>query len=132
MKQTSKYKLCRNDIILAAVFAAAAVILAVIFFLVPGKRQGNTLVITIDGQEYGRYSLSKEQTINIETERGINTVVIKDNAAHMEEADCPDSYCIKMGKKSNAGETIVCLPHRLVVEIVSEDNAPLEFDVIAE
>ena len=132
MKQNSKYKICRNDIILAAVLAAAAAALAVVFFLIPGKEQGNTAVITIEGREYGRYSLSVDQTIRVENEKGINTVVIRDGSAHMEEADCPDGYCINMGDKSKAGETIVCLPHRLVVEIISGENTTQEFDVIAE
>ena len=132
MKHNSRYKLCRNDIILAAVLAAAAAALAVIFFLIPGEKQGNTAVITIDGQEYGRYSLSGEQTIEISSEKGQNTIVIRDDAVHMEEADCPDGYCIYRGDISRTGETIVCLPHRLVVEIISEDDTPEEFDVIAE
>ena len=133
MKRNSQYKICKNDIILAAVLAAAAVVLAVVFFLIPGEKQGNTAVITIDGREYGRYSLSKDQTIEIvDDEKGKNTVIIRDNAAHMEEADCPDGYCIYRGNISRAGETIVCLPHRLVVEIISEDNTSEEFDVIAE
>ena len=132
MKQNSKYKICRNDIILAAALAAAAAALAVVFFLVPGKKQGNTAVITTEGREYGRYSLSVDQTISIENEKGTNTVIISGGSVHMEEADCPDGYCINMGNKSKAGETIVCLPHRLVVEIISEENAAEEFDVIAE
>ena len=35
----------------------------------------------------------------------------------MKEADCPDKYCVKQGKIKNVGETIVCLPHKVVVEI---------------
>ena len=132
MKQNHKYKLCRNDIILAAVFAAAAVALAVMFFLISGRKEGNTAVITADGREYGRYSLSADRTIEISSEKGLNRVVIKDNAVHMEDADCPDGYCISRGNISKVGETIVCLPHRLVVEIRSEDDTELEFDVIAE
>ena len=133
MKNNSQYKLCKNDIILAAVLAAAAVALAVIFFLIPEEKQGNIAVVTIEGMEYGRYSLSKDQTVEISNEKGHNTLIIKDSKAYMEEADCPDGYCIYRGNISTVGETIVCLPHRLVVEIISgDDDAQEEFDVIAE
>ena len=38
----------------------------------------------------------------------------------MTEADCPDKICVNTGKISKIGETIVCLPHRVVVEIQGE------------
>ena len=36
----------------------------------------------------------------------------------MTDADCPDKLCVKTGRISKTGETIVCLPHRVVVEII--------------
>ena len=48
---------------------------------------------------------------------GSNTVVIENGTVYMKDADCPDKLCEKTGKISKNGETIVCLPHRVVVEI---------------
>ena len=44
----------------------------------------------------------------------------------MKEANCPDKLCIHQGKISKNGETIVCLPHGLIVEIKSDDNPELD------
>jgi hypothetical protein len=35
----------------------------------------------------------------------------------MAEADCPDGLCVKQHKIDKTGQTIVCLPHRVVIEI---------------
>ncbi|MCI8387459.1 MAG: NusG domain II-containing protein [Clostridiales bacterium] len=33
------------------------------------------------------------------------------------EADCPDRLCMKAGKISRAGQTIICVPARVLIEI---------------
>ena len=50
----------------------------------------------------------------------------------MEEADCPDGYCKEQGHISKNKQTIVCLPHKLVVEISddSEKSEPDSVDMI--
>ena len=41
----------------------------------------------------------------------------------MESASCPDRLCVKQGTKSQVGDTIVCLPHRLVATVISAEEA---------
>ena len=52
-----------------------------------------------------------------------NILVIEHGAVHMEEASCPDKLCVRQGDKSRIGETIVCLPHRLSLELLSAEEA---------
>ena len=59
----------------------------------------------------------------------VNTLVIKDGEASMTEADCPDGICVAHRPIKNTGESIVCLPHKIVVEIQSEENID-ELDVV--
>ena len=40
----------------------------------------------------------------------------------MGPADCPDGYCIRQGKITGKGQVIVCLPHRLVLEVTGEES----------
>ena len=49
-------------------------------------------------------------------------VYIEDGAAWISEADCPDGYCIRQGKITGKGQVIVCLPHRLVLEVTGEES----------
>lgn len=79
--------------------------------------QKSQVVVTVDGEIYGRYSLSEDQVIEIEKADFYNRIRIEDGEAYMEEANCPDGYCEEQGKISDRTQTIVCLPHKLVVEI---------------
>lgn len=113
----------KKDLILAGMVLLIAGILALALRL-PKTESENTLKITVDGETYGTYSLAQDQTVKIETDHGTNTLVIENGSVHMEEADCPDGYCKRQGTISRVNETIVCLPHKLVVEVESAGFAP--------
>lgn len=124
---SNKRKL-KNDIILAVivvVVAATGLLLVNVF-----RTEGSFAVIKIDGKETGRYPLSVDTEVIIETgDDGKNTLVIEDNKAFMKDANCPDKICEGHSKISYKGETIVCLPHKVVIEIVTEDSEN-ELDVV--
>ena len=89
---------------------------------------GNQIQITVDGVVYGTYSLEKNQVIEVKEDDFYNRIRIQDGAAYMEEANCPDGYCEEQGKINGRTQTIVCLPHKLVVEVLDvngleDDNA---------
>ena len=119
----------KRDIILVVCVIAAALILYAVLKLTSGE-SGSQAVVTIDGDVYGTYSLDTPQEIEIETEYGTNVLCIEDGEIYMVEADCPDGYCISQGKISRGNETIVCLPHKLVVTISSDEEQEDDFDAI--
>lgn len=61
-------------------------------------------------------------TIPIESEYGYNLIEIGDNEIRVIEADCPDKIDVKQGYISRIGETIVCLPNKMVIEIKGVDS----------
>lgn len=83
---------------------------------------GNTVRITVDGKIYGEYDLNTNQKISVELENGYNNIVIEDGKAYMENADCPDKYCMEYAPINYGNQTIICLPHKLVVEIVNNKD----------
>ena len=87
------------------------------------ENQEKQVVIKVDGEVYGRYALDEDQVIEVQEGDFYNRVRIKDGKAYMEEADCPDGYCEEQGKINNRTQTIVCLPHKLVVEIEEVENS---------
>lgn len=128
MKITKKI---RNDIILVAVILliAAAGLLAVNFT----KQEGSTVLVKIDGEVTKSYSINKNRTVDIVTgdnNEFLNTLVIEDGKVYMSDADCPDKICKEHRPISYSGETIVCLPHRIVIEITAENSAP-DLDAVA-
>ncbi len=107
----------RSDLML---IVPALLLGAVLFLAVYGNMpEGNHACVFVDGKETARYSMEKdgEYTIRGYTGQGTNRLVIKDRKAWIETADCPDRICVRHSPVSRKGETIICLPHRVVVEI---------------
>lgn len=83
-------------------------------------KSGKEVLVSIDGKEVYSLSLSKdtEKTITSgDNDVFSNKLIIKDGAAFIESANCPDKVCVSHRKISNVGETIICLPHKLVISI---------------
>lgn len=81
--------------------------------------------IQVNGEEIKKIIYDKSiigKTIPIETEYGYNLIEIGDEEVRVIEASCPDKIDVKQGYISNIGETIVCLPNRLVIEIKGMDK----------
>ena len=96
---------------------------------IAGKRSHNTIRITVDGKEFGTYSLSQDQIIHI---GDTNVCEIKDGKVTMKKADCKDQICADHKAIEKSGETIVCLPHKVVIEIRSEDGKEQELDGVTQ
>ena len=119
----------RNDIvfILALVIICASVGLA--FFFLRGE--GDIAVVTVDGNTFGTYSLSDNVTVEITNADGVctNILVIKDGKAYVQSADCPDGICVNHKPISREGESIVCLPNRVVITVYKSEKTD-EPDII--
>lgn len=107
----------RGDFCLIACLLLAAGLMAAFFCFGPGQKEGRVVVIEQDGEEIFRLPLTREQTIRIPSESGYNSVQITPGGVWVAQADCPDQICVKQGKISASGESIVCLPHRLVIRL---------------
>lgn len=80
--------------------------------------------ITVDGELFQMVDLNGKEIeqVEIRTEFGYNLLEVHNGGIHMVEADCPDDLCLLMGHKDTVGETIVCLPNRVLVEIVGDSG----------
>ena len=119
----------KNDVVLGGGILVIALVLFLVMHLTRNEA-GNQIQITVDGVVYGTYSLEKDQVIEVKENDFYNRIRIQDGAAYMEEANCPDGYCEEQGKISGRTQTIVCLPHKLVVEVLDADG--LENDNASE
>ncbi len=103
------------DVVLILLLLAAA---AAGFSLLSAGTGGSSVKITKNGGQVGVYPLNRDDYIIID---GHNSVRIEGGRVWMEHADCPDGYCLKMGKITRG--SIICLPNRVVIEVIS-DAAP--------
>lgn len=111
-------------LVVLALVAAAGIYL----FYSAGAEKGMGAEVTVDGESVGFLPLDTDDSIRIDTEDGYNIVTVKDGEVMVTEADCRDQICVEHKKIKKTGETIVCLPHKLVVTVTGD--APEEFDAV--
>ena len=107
------------------VFIGIIFLTAIVWFIGSNifiKKQAGQVQITVDGEEYGSYSLKDSVEIKVEVQNGYNIVKIDDGEARVTDADCPDLLCVKMHAISKENQVICCLPHRVVVRVISDIN----------
>ncbi len=108
------------DTILIITVILAAFLLLLGLILLPAH--GNTVQVTVDGEIIATLPLSTDTTLDIDGVGGENTLVILDGKATVTAADCPDEVCVRHRAISRAGQSILCLPHKVAVTIIGGDS----------
>lgn len=122
----------RNDIVLIVVVIAVA--LAAWFgmrggFAVGGasgstsaNATGPYAVVQNTEGERDVLPLSQDARLDVVSSKGENVIVVSGGTVCVEEADCKNQICVQTGKVKTVGDSIVCLPHQLVVQVVNDPN----------
>ena len=124
MRNSEKKHRIRNDLILIALTVSLAIAIGLsLYFL---REDGETVRVTVHGETFGVYSLTEDRTVEIRSEEGINRLVIRDGEAFVEHADCPDGICAAHKPIKRMKESIVCLPHGVVITVEGKaaDGSP--------
>ena len=110
------------DIILLSGLCIIALLGSVFTWLF--REEGAYVIVKHDSQIVGRYHLAENQTIPLSFDGDqSNLLVIQDNTAFIESANCKDKLCVHQMRIRYQGQRIICLPHKLMIEIVGGDEA---------
>lgn len=113
----------RELLFLAALLLTGLILLAVVLL---NRQRGAQVRVMIDGASQAVFSLDEDRTYPITTPEGTNLLEIRGGKASITQADCPDGLCVKQGAVRYVGDSIICLPHKLVIEITGEDDMALD------
>lgn len=122
----------KHDISVSDVIITAVVLF--LLFLAPytifkgrsGGEKEKQLLIFKDSKEIKRAGLEKNDIISID---GLD-LEIKDGRVRVIKSDCPREMCKNFGRIGNSGQTIVCAPKKILVEITGKTNEP-EYNVVS-
>lgn len=122
MKGQTSFQKLKGDLIIIGII----IFLVAVFFLInqirdsQASEEGSVFVIR-DGRTVEAYPLSEDITITLWDEERIhyNLLMIRDGRAEISDANCPDKICVRSRAISREGESIICLPHRLVLSVHS-------------
>lgn len=106
-------------------FIIALLLLAVSFlpFLMLHPRKTNTshthltAVVEVNNHKVKSFNLNHNTRWIYHHNNEMNAVEVKNKRIRVYEANCKDQICVKQGWKSQAGQTIVCLPHKFLIQI---------------
>lgn len=87
------------------------------------KSAGDKVVIEARGEVFGTYSLNKDAEIEVPSMDSIHSdvhVSISSGLASVTESGCANQVCVRHSAISETGESIICLPNKVVVRIEGE------------
>lgn len=87
---------------------------------IPGDFEIKTVEIFSENNLYATYDLPVKEPVKlrIDSEYGYNIIIIEEDKVSILESDCRDQICVKEGSIDKNGEMLVCLPNKLLVQIV--------------
>lgn len=115
----------RNDWILIGIVIGIALLFGGMQFFKPADAVG-IVQVTVDGEVYGEYPLDQDIEIPIGK---TNVLSIENGKADMVEASCPDQLCVQQKAISKDGESIICLPNKVIATVIGGEES--EIDTIA-
>ena len=105
----------KSDIIfLTGIFALGLVLFV---FNTARETTADTVRVVSGGGDFGVYSLYEDREIIIGGGNELNVIVIEAGEVKMKEADCFNGDCLRQRPASKGGQSIVCLPNKVVVQI---------------
>jgi hypothetical protein len=113
--------------ILIALIGFAAALIALGAYLL--RHEGAYVLVTVNGEVYGKYALDTDMQLRVGNDGAYNLLVIESGSAYIREASCRNQLCVHQGRISHEGRSLVCLPNRVVVEIVGGERQ--EVDAVA-
>ncbi len=131
MKRSPELKPNLWDIIVVLTVIALAAAAALTVW--PGRDSGSlTAVVTADGEELDRFAPADLAAgPRTYTHNGYTlTVTAEDGGLRVSEADCPTQDCVHTGTISRSGQSIVCLPARIIIQLTGGQADPGGVDVV--
>ena len=109
----------KADILLFFSFLALAALIAALPLVRSSGNEQKVRIIS-GGELVGIYPLDNDIDVEVKHDGHLNIVSIKDKKVHMEYSDCRNQICVHTGEITQTGDTIVCLPNYVIVEITGE------------
>jgi hypothetical protein len=104
-------------VIIFVLFAAS---FSTLFFFTSGGKTGAEAEVRVNGTVVKTFDLTKNQTWTYRTKNGFwNIIEVKDGKIRDKADNSPDQIAVHKGWISMVGDTAVCLPHNLVIEVMS-------------
>lgn len=105
------------------VIISVCLLASLLLFALKPRETGEEAIIRVDGKEYKTVDINSTDLEEI-TVNGVS-VVYGGGEIYIKDSSCRDKICVNAGHLSKKGQSSVCAPNRVSVEIKSDGkNAP--------
>ena len=87
------------------------------------------VIIEVDGRVVKTFDLPQDEKIEYKViidQDNYNLVEIYKDRVRVREATCPDQVDVRAGWISKPGQSLICLPHRLIVTISGSEGQEID------
>ena len=113
----------KGDFLIALIILVTASALWVYPFLRTAENARHAVVMQ-DGEVLYTLALNRDKTINLPEA----TISVSDGGVAIIRSTCPDQICVNTGRIDKPGQSIVCVPHRIIIQIPYDESG--EADII--
>lgn len=121
-------------IIIVLIIAIAGASLGILKMNSNEKYEEKYVEVYVDGELIKSIvfdSTTNTEPFTIQTSHGINIIKIENGEVKMTKSDCRDQICINDGPISEPGKMLVCLPHKVVVEVKGKGKGEEKVDELS-
>lgn len=129
MRQSPKLRPTAPDglVVLAVILLAAGL---AFFQWRGGQAEGLTAVVSVDGAEVDRF-LPEAESLRTYTNNGYTLeVACTEDGLRVTRSDCPTQDCVHTGAITRSGQSIVCLPARIIIRLEGGQAEPGDVDAV--
>lgn len=108
------------------VLALAGVVASYAWLWRPAGGAGTEASLWVAGREEARLPLDQDQTRRVEGALGSSLIEVRDGRVRVAASPGPQQICVRAGWLQRSGESAICLPNQVVVEVEGGGPAPLD------
>ncbi len=84
--------------------------------------EGSVLLVELEGAAIYKGSMSENRTVTVKGRFGEVRIRVEEGRVAVTDAHCPNKVCVRTGWRSLAGESIICVPNRVLVKILGDQS----------
>ena len=111
----------KKDFLILMILVVIAFISFLIIRFYYGKDSGEVQVY-VDNKLVASYDIRIDDTYIVNVSDEYNEIIVKDGQVCVSRSSCKNQVCVQHSLISMVGESIICLPHKLVIQIYKGDK----------
>jgi hypothetical protein len=123
---------CGLPLIDRILLLCACVLVAASFSVLTGLSAGQQVHVYLEDRLVYNLPLAGDRDLRVSGPLGETLIRIEEGAVRVISSPCANKTCIRMGAASHVHDLIACVPNRVVIKIVGEEEQGSGYDLLSQ